>query len=291
MRLAILLTAVSAAALGAAACAPHVDYLHKTSLDCPERQGELQRTGFAPDRRSCTYSAGSGTEITLQLTPANTDASTALIAIEASLTGPAAPGATPAKSDAAKSDAARGDTPPAKTAAAAAAKGSAGAASDAERAVEEASQDTKGAGSDPSKRDDWTSGSGRRHHGVTVNGRADEGGEVNLPGVHVSSRGDHANVDVMGIHVEANGEDATVHVMRDVRLAGHAFSRERDGVRATFIAKRDNLPDGYRFVGYQAAGPKTGPITVAVVKSRDEISDGDRLYRDIRRLVRRNGGA
>ena len=281
MRLAILLTAVSAAALGASACAPHVDYLHKTSLDCPERQGELQRTGVAPDRRSCTYSAGSGTEITLQLTPANTDANTALLAIEASLTGPAAPSATPAK----------GVTLAAKTEAAVAAKGSAGAGSDAERAAQEASQDTKGAGSDANNGSDWTSGSAGRHHGVTVNGRADEDGEVNLPGVHVSSRGDHANVDVMGIHVEANGQDATVHVMRDVRLAGHAFSRERDGVRATFIAKRDNLPDGYRFVGYQAAGPKTGPITVAVVKSRDEISDGDRLYRDIRRLVRRNGGA
>lgn len=284
MRLAILLTAVSAAALGTAACAPRVDYAHKTSLDCPDRQGELQRTGVAPDRRSCTYAAGSGTEVTLQLTPANTDANTALTAIEASLTGPAAAGAAPAKTEAAAA-APKPPTPPppAKPIA---------ASSDADRAAQEASQDARGTGADSAKDNDWNTG--RHHHGLTINGRHvvdDDDGEVDLPGVHVSSRGDHANVDVMGIHVDANGDDATVHVMREVRLAGHAFSRERDGVRATFVAKRDNLPDGYRVVGYQAAGPKSGPITVAVVKSRDDISQGDRLYRDIRRLVRRNGGA
>jgi hypothetical protein len=44
-------------------------------------------------------------------------------------------------------------------------------------------------------------------------------------------------------------------------------------------------------VGYQASGPKAGPLTIAVVKSRDDIGNGGRLYRDIERLVRRNGGA
>ena len=281
MRLSAL---ASALALGTAACAPHVDYAHKTSLDCPDRQGQLQRTGVAPDRRSCTYSAGAGTEVTLELTAANTDANTALAGIEANLIGPAtsAPAAKPG--DAAPTPPAPA-TPPAPPA-----KPVFSGTGDAARAAQEAAQDTRGTGSD-AKNEDWSSG--RHDKGLRINGKevADEDGEVNLPGVHVSHNGDHAQVDVMGMHIDANGDNATVHVVRDVRLAGHAFSHERDGVRATFIAKRDNLPDGYRFVGYQAAGPKTGPITVAIVKSRDEINDGDRLYREIRRLVRRNGGA
>ncbi|MFI4951480.1 MAG: hypothetical protein ACHP7A_10650, partial [Caulobacterales bacterium] len=83
----------------------------------------------------------------------------------------------------------------------------------------------------------------------------------------------------------------TVKIMRDVRLQGEAFSREKRGLRATFMVKKDNLPGGYRFLGYEASGPKTGPLTVAVVKSHDDVDNGTRLYHDIERLVRRNGGA
>ncbi|MDB5444581.1 MAG: hypothetical protein JWP73_2957, partial [Phenylobacterium sp.] len=89
MRL-LAFAAVSSLALGAAACAPHIDYAHKTSLDCPDQLGGLQRTGMAADRKSCAYRANGGTEITLQLTPVvNGDAGATLSAIEASLVGPA----------------------------------------------------------------------------------------------------------------------------------------------------------------------------------------------------------
>jgi hypothetical protein len=74
---------------------------------------------------------------------------------------------------------------------------------------------------------------------------------------------------------------------RDVRLRGEALSPQRRGFRSTFILARDDLKDGWRSVGYEAAGPKTGPITVAVFKAREghhDVSD------DVKRLVRRNGG-
>jgi hypothetical protein len=64
--------------------------------------------------------------------------------------------------------------------------------------------------------------------------------------------------------------------------------REKRGFRATYILARDDLKDGWKAVGYEAAGPKAGPITVAVFKAHEgghhDVSD------DIKRLVRRNGG-
>jgi len=273
MRL-IAFAAVSALALSAGACAPRVDYAHKTTLDCPDRQGELRRTSVAPDQKSCTYRADEGAEITLQLASVNGDAGAVLSAIETQLTGPAAPGQTP-KADA---DAKAGKAAPASV--------SSTGSADAAKAAQEAANDASAGGG----KGDWDDKDSVRD-ARNDRGRGHDNAHVSLPGLHIDADDDNAKVDVAGIHIDANDSEQTVHVMRDVRLRGQGFSHERNGVRATFIAKRDNLPDGYRWVGYQAGGPKTGPLTIAVVKSRDEISDGGRLYRDIQRLVRRNSGA
>jgi hypothetical protein len=286
MRL-IALTAVSALALGAAACAPHIDYAHKTALDCPDRQGELQRTGVAADRKSCTYQARGGAEITLQLTPVvNGDAGATLSAIEASLAGPATPEPAAKAAEAPAKGAKAAPAPPTPPAPPAT------GGNDAERAAREAAGDAAG-GRSAVRDDDWN-----RHDKdtVTINGKAvveDDGhsSHVRLPGLHIDAEGDNAKLDIAGLHIDANDDHQTVKMVRDVRLRGEAFSREKRGLRAFFIAKRQDLPDGYRFVGYQASGPKTGPLTVAVVKSREELDHGDRLYRDIQRLVRLNGGA
>ena len=77
---------------------------------------------------------------------------------------------------------------------------------------------------------------------------------------------------------------------RDVRLRGEALNPEKRGMRATFIYTGDDLGDGYRYVGYEAGGPKRGPITVAVVKSKTEDHDDNDLYGAVKKLVRRNGG-
>jgi hypothetical protein len=276
MRVIVLTAAASALSLGVAGCARHFDYASRTTLDCPDRQGALERTGIAPDRKSCTYHGRDGAEITLQLTPVSGDATSTLSAIEASLVGPA--GAKTAT--AAGPEAPTPPKPPSPP-------------DDVANAAAEADRDAH-ASKDGA---DWDSG---RHHGVTIqrDGKNvvvgdEENGDahVNLPGLHIDTQGDNAKVDIGGIHVDANEDQATVRVFRDVRLRGQAFSREKNGLRATFIAKRDDLPDGYRFVGYEASGPKTGPLTVAIVKSRDEISHGGHLLHDLERLVRRNGGA
>jgi len=273
MRL-LAFAAVSALALGAAACAPRIDYAHRTRLDCPDRQGQLRRTGAAADGKSCTYAANDGTEVNLQLTPVNGDANMTLSALETSLVGP------PVAAAASAADAGKAPT----SAPAKAAPPETGG--DAARAAREASAD---AGASNGKNDDWDSGHTHVHvAGVDTD---DDHAHVSLPGLHIDADGDNAKIDLAGVHIDANDDNATVHVVHDVRLRGQGFSRERNGLRATFIAKRDNLADGYRFVGYQASGPKAGPLTIAVVRSRDDIGNGDRLYRDIERLVRLNGGA
>ncbi|MFN9711764.1 MAG: hypothetical protein ACK547_02120, partial [Alphaproteobacteria bacterium] len=62
------------------------------------------------------------------------------------------------------------------------------------------------------------------------------------------------------------------------------------GIRATYIYTGKDLPTGYRFVGYEACGPKSGPITVAIVKSKLDSDAGEEMYPDVKKLVRKNGG-
>ena len=266
----ITVAAVSALALGAAACAPRVDYAARTRLDCPDHQGRLTRVSVAPDGKSCLYRAND-IEVNLQLTPVTGDATTTLHAIEASLVGPEGGAVQPASNE----------TP------APVPKASAATSSDAAKAAQEAAADAGQHGGDHA---DWNTGD-RKSHGVHVDSDNDQA-HVNLPGLHIDADDGGAKVDVAGIHIDASDTNATVRMMRDVRLRGHPFSRERNGIRATFIAHRDNLPGGYQVVGYEASGPKSGPLAVAIVKSHDDIhSEGGGLYGDIQRLVRRNGGA
>jgi hypothetical protein len=111
---------------------------------------------------------------------------------------------------------------------------------------------------------------------------------VDLPGVHVDARDDSANIRVGPIHIDADGEGAEIRMRRDVRLRGEALSREKRGVRATLILTGDELPSGYAFAGYEAGGPKSGPLAVATVKGKS--GDHDDLYDAVKQLVRRNGG-
>jgi hypothetical protein len=270
--------AISALALGAAGCAPHENYAARTRLDCPDAQGDLTRVSIAADGKSCIYKAGD-VDVTLQLTPVSGDAYSTLKGIETSLVG--AQTTASAEASAAEAKAQKASATPAAHAGAA-------------KAAQEAAADA----GDKSHDGDWNADDKDDKDSVTVdkNGmHVAEGGDhdhahVNLPGLHIDADDDNANIDVAGIHINADDGHQTVRIMHDVRLRGQPFSRERRGLRATFISQQDNA-GGYRFVGYEASGPKAGPLTVAIVKSNNEIDNGNRLYHDIQRLVRRNGGA
>ncbi|MGH6965835.1 MAG: hypothetical protein ACREE0_15245 [Phenylobacterium sp.] len=296
----LFFVAASTLALAAAGCSPSPKPDLRTALDCPSSQGDLTRTNKAADGKTCIYTSSEGAEVTLQLIPVTGDATATLQGIENTIAPQEVATAETAKeaADTAKdaAEVAKDSVAEAKDAADAAKD----AAKDAAQVAKEAAQDagrTASATVSVGDKDDWNSEKKKDGVDVRIDGKkvvsAGEGEttRVDLPGIHISARDDNADVRVGGIRINADDDQSTIHIFRDVRLRGEALSREKRGIRATFIAA--NKVDGsvYRYVGYEAAGPKTGPITVAIVKAKSEISHDDDVARDVRRLVRRNGGA
>jgi len=261
MKAALLLVA---SALTLAACnreAPRA----LTKLDCPSTEGELTRVSIAADGKSCAYRSSDGAEVNLELTPVVGTPQQTLAKIEADLRSTPGP-MTP------EAEAAQAETG-AKIAEAAAVKANVGAmAAEVARVHAEAAADAGISTSVSAKLDDAG------------------GNRIDLPGIHVSEEGDNANVRIGPLHVDADGDDTTVNIYRDVRMRGEALSREKRGLRATFIYTGKDLPAGYRYVGFEAGGPKSGPLTVAKVRSKLDTESGDKIYHDVQELVRRNGG-
>jgi hypothetical protein len=256
---------------GAAACAPTKPATARVALDCPADKGDLKLTATAADRKSCTYVTRDGDEVSLRLIPVSTTYEAALQPIEQELQAEA-----PSDQATGKAADAKGEAP---------AKASSGAAAEAAKAAKQAADDAVGQMRDARKdrdidADDKVSGDVGSDHG--------DHADINLPGIHISADDDKAKVNVGMVHVDAGENGATVRVARDVRLRGEALSPERHGFRATYILARDNLKDGWKTVGYEAGGPKSGPITVAVFK----VHEGHRhnVSEDVKRLVRDNGG-
>ncbi|WP_309092403.1 hypothetical protein [Phenylobacterium sp.] len=244
----------------------------RATLDCPATQGDLTRTAKAADGKSCTYVAKNGLEVDLRLVPVTGSAYAALDQIENGLL-------------------AQAEIADAKTLPAADTKAAPGSADEAQRIAQQAAADAGGVAS--------ADRSGASDEGVDVHVKDDkvvvaEGGgttRVNLPGIHIvaDEEDDSASVRIGPLHLDADGENAVIHIRRDVRLKGEALSRHKRGIRATFISHAEG-PQGDRVVGYEAGGPKTGPLTVAIMRSKSDVHDGDDVYGDIKRLVRKNGG-
>lgn len=268
---ALYLLAASALALTAAACGPKVPAA-RAALDCPMRQGELTRTSASPDGKACTYSSGSGTEVTLQLVSVQGGIDSTLSNIETNLMAEtiraAAAGKAAEQAEAKPAEAAAGDGKAAATA--------------AEQAAKEAVADTK---------DIDVKVEVGKHGAVVTEG---EGGvtRVDLPGIHIvaDDEKDSAKVQLGPIKIDAADDTAQIRIRRDVRLRGEQLNPEKRGMRATFIYAGDELGDGHHFVGYEAGGPKRGPITVAIVKSKNEDIEDSDLHGAVKKLVRLNGG-
>ena len=268
------LLSVSILTLGAAACAPRGAATVAT-LKCPTAQGDLTRTGVAADGAACTYVTTDGAEVTLQRIAVLGSPEATLQALEDKLLA----GRTAQPKDAA------GDS--AKTTAEKSAETGTSADSiddEVQAAVAEAMDDSKD--SSVSVR------IGHDAHGVVI--ADDEHGRtrVNLPGIHISAddNANTADVRIGPLSFNASDDGATVRMFRPVRLKGEALVREKRGIRATLIYSGKDLPNGYRFVGYEAGGPRQGPLTVAVVKSKSRGPSDDEIYSDVKSLVRMNGG-
>ncbi|MDB5468775.1 MAG: hypothetical protein JWR84_335 [Caulobacter sp.] len=249
-----------------------------SKLDCPEAQGNLKRTAVAADGQSCTY-AGDGSEVVLKLVAVSNDPARALDPIEAEVKGlfPALP-ATPET-----------PAPPAKP-------------GDPAPEPAKKSETTKEKVSMP---------------GLTV--ETEEGGHtdkahVRMPGLSVDADGDNAKVRIMGVEINADDENNEVRITRerwrtddgDFEIntsGGHAnvnsdggFSlggKRKQGYRTTFIKTTEATDAPWTVAGFEAQGPKRGPLVVAVVKSK-KPTDGDgeakHLFRDATELVKMQFG-
>jgi hypothetical protein len=268
MKLLILASACGFATVGLCACTPSGPPTARVALDCPSTQGDLTRTTMAPDQKTCVYTTRDGDEVSLRLVAAPGGYQTALASVALELQAEVLTDkqAAEARVKAADAQVAAADSKAAAAGAASAAKAAKQAADDALGEAKDAEDEAK----------DASDVSATTH--------------IDLPGIHINAdESGKADVNVGSIHVNAGEHGATVDLQRDVRLRGEALSREKRGFRATYILARDNLKDGWSAVGYVAGGPKAGPITVAVVKSRD--GNHHDVLDDVKRLVRRNSGA
>jgi hypothetical protein len=312
---AFTLTAVSALALTTAACGQTArsGAVATGKLDCPDQQGELRRVGQAADGKSCVYRISDGAEVTLKLIPVDAQGADATLArveaeLKAEASGPSIASADmPAPS---KGAASLADKTVAEATADAAQAGNLAvetdrdvdaAAREADRQARRADRDARHADRDArhaerAARDDLDRSiedqvdAKLREKGIKTGDGESDHANIDLPGLHINANGETADVHVGPIHVDASGDTATVRSLQDVRMRGEAFSRQKRGIRAMFVYAGDDIGGGYKYVGYEAAGPRTGPLTVAVVKSKTSRGFHGDVYGDVKRLVRRNGG-
>ena len=252
MKVIALFAGGAIAALALAGCNPphpHPKILKTiASLDCPETQGDLNRKSVAADGKSCEYATDGGDQVSLRLL---------------SLDGKTAKDALVPIEDEVRAEApaalAKPPTPP---------------------------EPPEPGDGDSHKQDRVDIDLPGIHiHGV-------DGGHthVDTPGVHVDSddhkghSGDHAVVQIngfggKGVSVNANDGGAQIRVDE-----GNA-----SGVKASYILASDTPgPHGFKTAGYEARGPKTGPIAVAVVLAKG--SDEDDIRHDVRELLKHNVG-
>jgi hypothetical protein len=274
--LTLLAAAASLVALGA--CSPRIDARHDRSprpgrheplraiskLDCPDKQGELSRVSVAADGQSCVYD-GRNAEVTLRLVTLNGgDAEAALAPIEADLKAlmPAmkTPPPPPPPGEKSRGESARIDLPGVKIDA-----HDKGAdikiggltinANDGSAEVKVSKNISIRDGATEKRVRERTSGGSSS---VSVKSSTDDEGDIDI----------HANDDGAQIRQRRRG----------------------DGVRATLILASDKATSGYRVVGYEARGPKGGPLAVAVVKARGRDGSDHDVFEDMKTLVRHNVG-
>lgn len=224
-------------------------------LDCPERQGALRRISVAEDGQSCAYESATAS-VDLRLVRLNGgDAEAALSPIEAELKGVMPPPPPTPK-------------PPHQM------KGDKNHASSIH--LPGLSIDTNGEAADI-RIGHLTINSDGGAAEVKVNKNVSVKSDDGKGTVNITADEDHGDGDVA---IRASDGGAEIRA----RKGG------RDDVRSTLIIANDKAPKGFRLAGYEARGPKGGPLAVAVVKAKTRDTDDHDLFKDMKALVRHNVG-
>lgn len=223
-----------------------------SKLDCPDKQGALTRVSAAADGLSCAY-AGNGAEILLRLVSLNGgDAEDALAPIETELK----------------------------------------ALMPTVRALAQAPGGAK---------------EGRNKTSIHLPGiridASDDGADIKIGDMTINSDDGAAEVRInknvtvkdgkstesVSVTTEEDGDgDVAIRASDDGAEIRH--SKKGGSIRSTLILASDKAPSGYRVVGYEARGPKGGPIAVATVKAKDRDSGDHDVFKDMKALVRHNVG-
>jgi hypothetical protein len=260
------------------------------ALQCPDSLGSLTRKGSArSDGAVCTYTGPRGAEVELHLVSLGDDGAEPILKRFETMLMAAMP-QTAADISRSAAESARKDAEAARADAES-------ARSEAEAARAEARADADA--------------------GAAANANADSA-HVSAPGLKVDAEGDRASVHMPGLHVEADGDKAdvriggiTIHANDgDASVNGHLTTGDNsdtvsfqarddaaeirtrapgEAIRQTYLLTDNRpAPEGWRMVGYEARGPRTGPIVVATVRSRERNADG--VFDDAKALVTLNVG-
>jgi len=251
-----------------------------TALQCPDSMGELTRKGSAQaDGTVCNYVGRRGTEVSLHLVAVDSQTpEQALRGFETRLAALMPTTLVREQAEAARrdADAARADA-------------------DASRADAEAARADAASVALP---------------GMTVDTNGDRA-SVHMPGIHIEANGDNADVRIGGLTIRADGESAQVQGSVTPPNATSSATAAPES-EAVSINARDNAaeirtrtsgeatrqtylltdqtpsPAGWRMVGYEARGPRGGPIVVATIRAKER--DNDSAFDDAKELVTLNVG-
>lgn len=254
------------------------------ALQCPESIGALTRKGSAQaDGKVCIYTGPRGAEVELHLVTFGDDGAEPILkGFETRLLGSMP--RTAADISRSSADLARADAASARADAQVARADADAARADA-RASADATPDSAHVSAP----------------GLKVDAEGDRA-SVRMPGIHVEANGDKADVRIGGFTIRANDSGASVNGRMTTGADTDSVSinarddaaeiRTRapgDAIRQTYLLT-DNRPSeaGWRMVGYEARGPRTGPIVVATVRSRERNADG--VFDDAKELVALNVG-
>lgn len=247
------------------------------ALQCPDTMGGLTRKGSASgDGLVCNYTGPRGAEVSLHLVRLDgASVDQVLAGFETRLAADLPEAAARVKAEAARSDAeaARADAQAARADAEEARVAADAARADADAARNEAAVTAPG---------------------VRIVAK-DDTASVRLPGIRIEAAGDKANVQIGGMKIDATDGQGTQTRTASVSVNSNEQATEvratapGDAVRAHYILTDGApRPGGWALVGYEARGPRGGPIVVATVRAKER--NRDRIFDDARDLVTLNVG-
>lgn len=132
---------------------------------------------------------------------------------------------------------------------------------------------------------------------------------IHLPGVRIDASDGGADIKIGNITINSNeggasevkinknvtartddtgDDDVSIRASDDGAEVRH--NKRGDSIRSTLILASDKAASDYRVVGYEARGPKGGPLAIATIKARNRDSGDHDVFNDMKALVRHNVG-